>query len=121
MDPTEQEKVDKAMISLDGTPNKATLGANAILAVSLAVAKVRRQMAENGQAGMLVDQQLSSPIPVRKQMVKTVFLLVEASSDTCRVFAKLAACECRHAAGEVYLLDLWMYVEHACMSYTSTK
>ena len=39
MDPTEQVKLDELMIELDGTPNKSRLGANAILAVSLAVAK----------------------------------------------------------------------------------
>jgi enolase len=35
----EQNQIDKTMIELDGTPNKANLGANAILGVSLAVAK----------------------------------------------------------------------------------
>ncbi len=35
----EQTAIDEAMIALDGTPNKAKLGANAILGVSLAVAK----------------------------------------------------------------------------------
>ncbi|MBL8675502.1 MAG: phosphopyruvate hydratase [Rhodospirillales bacterium] len=35
----DQIKIDRAMIALDGTPNKARLGANAILGVSLAVAK----------------------------------------------------------------------------------
>ena len=39
MDATEQVFIDQAMIDLDGTPNKARLGANAILGVSLAVAK----------------------------------------------------------------------------------
>jgi len=39
MDAEEQIKIDRAMILLDGTPNKARLGANAILGVSLAVAK----------------------------------------------------------------------------------
>jgi enolase len=39
MDPTAQKDIDGKMISLDGTPNKAKLGANAILGVSLAVAK----------------------------------------------------------------------------------
>ncbi|MEO0891826.1 MAG: phosphopyruvate hydratase [Pseudomonadota bacterium] len=39
MDATEQVSIDEAMIELDGTPNKARLGANAILGVSLAVAK----------------------------------------------------------------------------------
>jgi enolase len=39
MDAENQIEVDRAMIALDGTPNKAKLGANAILGVSLAVAK----------------------------------------------------------------------------------
>jgi enolase len=39
MDPTDQIRLDDIMIDLDGTPNKARLGANAILAVSLALAK----------------------------------------------------------------------------------
>ena len=39
MEATEQVGIDEALIDLDGTPNKARLGANAILAVSLAVAK----------------------------------------------------------------------------------
>jgi enolase len=39
VDATEQSFVDKALIELDGTENKARLGANAVLAVSLAVAK----------------------------------------------------------------------------------
>ncbi|TCM85286.1 phosphopyruvate hydratase [Rhodovulum steppense] len=39
MDATEQVAIDGAMIDLDGTGNKARLGANAILGVSLAVAK----------------------------------------------------------------------------------
>jgi enolase len=39
MEGTDQLAIDKIMIELDGTPNKARLGANAILGVSLAVAK----------------------------------------------------------------------------------
>jgi enolase len=39
MDPTKQKEIDDKMISIDGTDNKAKLGANAILAVSLATAK----------------------------------------------------------------------------------
>ncbi|MCX7301448.1 MAG: phosphopyruvate hydratase [Rhodobacterales bacterium] len=39
MDATEQVDIDSLMIELDGTPNKGRLGANAILGVSLAVAK----------------------------------------------------------------------------------
>jgi enolase len=39
MDPADQEGLDRAMIDLDGTQNKARLGANAILGVSLGAAK----------------------------------------------------------------------------------
>lgn len=41
MDPTKQKEVDDKMIELDGTENKGKYGANAILAISLAVAKAR--------------------------------------------------------------------------------
>jgi enolase len=39
MDPTDQIGVDRALIELDGTPNKERLGANAVLAVSMATAR----------------------------------------------------------------------------------
>ena len=39
MDAEAQAKIDETLIALDGTPNKGRLGANAILGVSLAVAK----------------------------------------------------------------------------------
>ena len=39
LDASNQEKVDSTMIDLDGTENKASLGANAILSVSLATAR----------------------------------------------------------------------------------
>jgi enolase len=39
MDADEQGEIDRALVSLDGTPNKGKLGANAILGVSLAVAR----------------------------------------------------------------------------------
>lgn len=39
IDASEQEKIDHAMIDEDGTPNKARLGANALLGISMAVAR----------------------------------------------------------------------------------
>src|SRR5207244_6717971 len=39
MDAADQEALDRLMIELDGTPNKKSLGANAILGVSLAAAR----------------------------------------------------------------------------------
>ena len=46
IDATEQRFIDQVMIDLDGTPNKSRLGANAILGVSLAVAKSAALSAE---------------------------------------------------------------------------
>jgi enolase len=45
MEAEDQAKLDQTMIDLDGTPNKARLGANAILGVSLAVAKAAAEAA----------------------------------------------------------------------------
>lgn len=45
MEAEEQIAIDKAMLALDGTPNKARLGANSILGVSLAVAKAAAESA----------------------------------------------------------------------------
>ncbi|MCJ2036492.1 phosphopyruvate hydratase [Methylobacterium sp. J-068] len=45
MDAEDQIAIDEAMIELDGTPNKSRLGANAILGVSLAVAKAAAETA----------------------------------------------------------------------------
>ena len=43
MEAEEQSAIDSKMIELDGTPNKAKLGANAILAVSMAAARAAAQ------------------------------------------------------------------------------
>ena len=45
MDAFDQRAVDAALIAADGTPNKTNLGANAILGVSLAVARAAAQSA----------------------------------------------------------------------------
>jgi enolase len=55
-DALDQIGVDKAMIALDGTPNKAKLGANAILAVSLATAR-----AAANQLGLSLFKYLGGP------------------------------------------------------------
>ena len=55
MEVTDQIAIDKAMIKLDGTPNKGKLGANAILAVSLAAA---RAAADELQVPLPVQQLL---------------------------------------------------------------
>ncbi len=55
-DATEQASIDATMIELDGTPNKKKLGANAILGVSLAVAK-----AAAAQLGLPLYKYLGGP------------------------------------------------------------
>lgn len=63
-----QEAVDRIMIDLDGTPNKSRLGANAILAVSLAVAKAAAQSKGIPLYQYVADisgtSQLSLPLPM---------------------------------------------------------
>ena len=44
LEPQQQDRIDKILIDLDGTPNKSRLGANAILSVSLAVAKLAARL-----------------------------------------------------------------------------
>ena len=56
MDALDQAGIDKAMIDLDGTPNKSKLGANALLAVSLATAH-----AAAAQIGMPLFKYLGGP------------------------------------------------------------
>ena len=46
MDVTEQAKIDKVMLDLDGTENKSKLGANALLGVSMAVARAGAETSE---------------------------------------------------------------------------
>jgi len=46
MEATNQEAIDQVMIDLDGTPNKGRIGANAILGVSMAVAKAAAEESE---------------------------------------------------------------------------
>src|SRR5213079_1014315 len=57
MDAAEQRLIDGTMIELDGTPNKANLGANAILAVSMACARAAAQT-----VGMPLYRYLGGPL-----------------------------------------------------------
>ena len=57
MDPTEQVEIDRHMIDLDGSANKGTLGANAILGVSMAVAR-----AAAVESGLSLYRYLGGPL-----------------------------------------------------------
>ncbi len=56
MEATEQAQIDRVLLDLDGTPNKSGLGANALLGVSLAVAR-----AAADDAGLPLYQYLGGP------------------------------------------------------------
>ncbi len=70
LDVTNQEEIDERMIELDGTPNKSRLGANAILGVSLAVARLGAQAKgvklyqHIAQLAGRDDSRLSIPMPM---------------------------------------------------------
>lgn len=68
----EQQNVDQMMIDLDGTPNKSALGANAILAVSLAtakaVAKARKIPFYQYIAELGGNKNMSIPMPMMNVM-----------------------------------------------------
>ena len=67
-DARDQRDIDRRMIEADGTPNKAALGANAILAVSLATAKAaaasQRMPLYRHIAGLAGNTALTMPVPM---------------------------------------------------------
>lgn len=67
MDAYEQMEVDRKMIALDGTKNKSRLGANAILGVSLAIAKAEAHFRQEflfEYFGGLLDEALTPTLPM---------------------------------------------------------
>ena len=71
-DASDQTAIDNTMFALDGTDNKSTLGANAILAVSLATAKAvavsRKEPLHQYVAGIAQANQPSLPLPMMNIM-----------------------------------------------------
>jgi enolase len=65
MDSREQEKIDRLLITLDGTENKARLGANAILGVSIAAARASADTAKSPLYRELAGGRMPSlPLPM---------------------------------------------------------
>lgn len=62
-DVSDQRKIDRTMLDLDGTPNKSVLGANAILGVSMAVARARAASEKQSLWKSLMQQFAPSPGP----------------------------------------------------------
>jgi len=106
LDPSGQVHIDRLMIDLDGTPNKSRLGANAILAVSLGIAKAAA--AEGGQplyryvGGVFArtlpvpmmnivngGQHADNPIDIQEFMIQPV--AAETMADAIRVGSEIFA------------------------------
>jgi enolase len=93
LEATEQEPLDRLLIELDGTPNKGRLGANAILGVSLAVAKAAADDAGEPLFRYLGgDEATTLPVPMLNVINGGVhaansidlqeFMVVPAGADT---------------------------------------
>jgi len=92
-DPRNQEALDHNMIDLDGTPNKSKLGANSILAVSLAVAKLASALADKPLFSHLSNGEGTTlPVPVMNvinggkhagtRLKIQEFMIIPATSNT---------------------------------------
>jgi len=64
LDSREQEKIDRLLISLDGTPNKSRLGANAILAISIATLRSAADTSNSPLYSSVGDQHPVLPMPM---------------------------------------------------------
>ncbi len=73
MDVADQRAVDKKMLDLDGTPNKSVLGANAILGVSMAVARARAVSEKKSLWQSLADQfGVKNPVKLPVPMMNVI-------------------------------------------------
>ena len=94
LDVSDQERVDSVLIELDGTPNKSRLGANAVLGVSLAVAKAgaaaagmplyRRLAASTGAAVLPVPMMnvINGGVHADNSIDLQEFMLVPAGAES---------------------------------------
>jgi enolase len=109
-DALDQEGVDRAMLELDGTPNKANLGANAILAVSLATARAAAEALGlplyrylGGVQGVVLPVPLMNVINGGKHADNRVdfqeFMLVPAGAESFREALRIGAEVFHHLKG----------------------
>ena len=64
-DPTDQKKIDDMLLQLDGTTNKSNLGGNAILGVSLAVARAAANLKQQSLFSYLgTSKEYKLPVPL---------------------------------------------------------
>jgi enolase len=112
-DPGNQKAIDQSMVDLDGTVNKSNLGANSILAVSLAVAKLASTLLNKPLFSYLSNGEgRTLPVPVMNVvnggkhagtgLKIQEFMIIPAGSNTFSNSLKMGA-EIYHALGRVIL------------------
>jgi enolase len=109
-DADDQESLDRALIALDGTPNKARLGANAILGASLAAAKAVSADAGVSLHRVLGSEAVTLPVPMMNVINGGVhatnsidlqeFMVVPAGAETFSEALRIGA-EVYHALKKV--------------------
>ena len=105
MNPVDQRAIDEAMIELDGTENKKRLGANAIIAVSLAVAKAGAMAEGLPLYQHIGDNGTTLPVPMLNiinggkhaggNLKIQEFMIIPAGAETFS--------ECLRMSSEVYM------------------
>ncbi len=111
MEASEQRKIDKKMISLDGTENKAKLGGNAILGVSMAVA--RAQAAEEGLPLYKYLQKTFNLVPVNT-LPKPMIVMIEGgkhAADSTDLQEYLVSAMGNRSASENVRMEMEIYEE----------
>ena len=111
MEAGEQRKIDETMISLDGTENKAKLGGNAILGVSMAVA--RAQAAEEGLPLYKYLQKTFNLVPVNN-LPKPMVVMIEGgkhAADSTDLQEYLVSAMGNRNASENVRMEMEIYEE----------
>lgn len=111
MEASEQRKIDETMISMDGTENKAKLGGNAILGVSMAVA--RAQAAEEGLPLYKYLQKTFNLVPVNT-LPKPMIVMIEGgkhAADSTDLQEYLVSAMGNRSAAENVRMEMEIYEE----------
>ena len=110
MEADEQADIDKTMIELDGTPGKSSLGANAILGVSMAAARAEKQRIDRGTATLELTLAYARP-DIAPQSPATVTGWGKPQIDAARWLVK--SCTHNLEAGQGFTTAIELETEGA--------
>ena len=99
-DTIEQIHIDKLLINLDGTKNKKRLGANAILAVSIAIAKYNHDNLDNYKLPVPLVNILNGGVHADNGLDIQEFMIVPTNADTFKHAVQIS-CEIFHTLKKI--------------------